>query len=223
MPHGGFILIPISLVTMAWLASISTTGCDFGKLEGAGVELLTGSSVIPYVQLGMDAYAIPQFYPMSNSWHVSIESDCVPYQYPVDDYAWIAGKRFNFLASWSGGASCMLLWVGTFIILTPRQWKTAGVFVLFACLFQVLSFAWFNTALCQTASTNISDFQAEETGEPTAEAGSSCSLLYGSRCSIASLLLYGISSIMILFGEYPIPDPKLIAEENYQMLRMAAS
>lgn len=226
MPHGGMILIPITLVTIAWLASISTNGCDFSRLTGAGVEMLTGSSIIPYIHLGMNAYVIPEFYPMSNSWQVSIESECMPYQYPVEDNAWIAGKRFGFLSLWAGSASAILLWVGTFIVLTPRQWKAAGVLVLFACLFQVLSFAWFNTALCHTTSTSFSELKSDEINEASAEddgGESSCSLFYGSRCAIASLLLYLVSSAMILLGEYPIPEPKLIAKDNYEMLTIASS
>lgn len=225
MPHGGIILIPITLTTLAWLVSISTNGCDYSRLTGSGVEILTGSPIVPYIDLGMDAYRIPEFYPMSNSWMVSIESNCAAYQYPFqEDSAWIAGKRFGFLALWSGGASCLFLWVGTFLLLTPRQWKAVGIFVLFAALFQLLSFSWFSNSLCHTRSTTIEDFQAEETGGTTTETdvgSSSCSLLYGSRCSIASFFLYLASSLIILFGEYPMPEPKLIAEENYQMLRMA--
>ena len=225
MPHGGVILIPITLITIAWLVSISSNGCDYARLTGPGVELLTGSSVIPYIHLGMDAYIIPEFYPMSNSWMVSIESECIPYQFTVEDSPWIAGKRFSFLSLWAGGAAATFLWIGTFIVLTPRQWKAAGIIVLFAALFQVLSFTWFSTALCDTSSASIEDFSSKglETAV-SAEAGiSSCTLFYGSRCSIASLILYWIASFIILFAEYPIPEPKLLAEENYQMLRMARS
>jgi hypothetical protein len=228
-PHGGAILLPITLTTLAWLASISTNGCDYSQLTGPGVEMLTGSSVIPYLHLGMDSYVIPEFYPASNSWHVSIESECIQYPYAVEDNAWIVGKRFGFLSLWSGGASSMILWVGTFLVLTPRQWRGAGVLVLFAALFQVFSFAWFSTALCHTDSSTIAEFQKEMMGEveeptDTANVGnadpSSCTLFYGSRCAIASFFLYLISSLMILLGEYPIPEPKLFAEENYHMLRM---
>ena len=70
MPHGGSILIPITIVTMAWVASLATDGCDYSRLTGPGVEILTGSAVVPYVDLGMNAYRIPEFYPITNSWWV---------------------------------------------------------------------------------------------------------------------------------------------------------
>jgi hypothetical protein len=224
MPHGGMILIPITLTTLAWVASISTDGCDYSRLTGPGVKILTGSSVVPYVDLGMNAYRIPEFYPASNSWRVVYNDECLSYQYSFEDRAWLAGKRFSFLALWCGGASMMFLWVGTFLVLKPGHWKTAGVGVACAFLFQVFSFVWFNTSLCHTKSKSIEEFKSGEDAETSAETGaSSCSLFYGSRCSIASTTLYLIASLMILFGEYPAPEPKLIAEENYPMVNAGQS
>lgn len=220
MPHGGMILIPITLTTLAWVASISTDGCDYSRLTGPGVKILTGSSVVPYVDLGMNAYRIPEFYPASNSWRVVYNDECLSYQYSFEDRAWLAGKRFSFLAMWCGGASMMFLWVGTFLVLKPGHWKTAGVGVASAFFCQVFSFVWFNTSLCKTKSTSIEEFKSGENAETDA---SSCSLFYGSRCSIASTILYLIASLMILFGEYPAPEPKLIAEENYPIVNAGQS
>ena len=224
MPHGGSLLFPAILTTMAWLSSISTNGCDYSRFTGPGVEILTGSSLVPFIYLGMDAYVIPEFYPKSNLWMVSVESECVPYQYMLEDSSWTAGKRFDFLSLWSGGASAMILWMGTFLVLSPRQWKAVGILILFAALFQVLTFTWFGTSLCHTASTNIEEFQSQDSvgDTTTAESSlSSCSLFYGSRCSIASIFLYLMASFVILFREYPTPDAKLLAEESYQMVPMS--
>lgn len=224
MPHGGSLIFPVILTTMAWLASISTNGCDYARLTGPGVEILTDSSLVPFIYLGMDAYVIPEFYPISNLWMVSGESECIPYQFMLEDSSWTTGKRFNFLSLWSGGASAMILWMGTFLVITPRQWKVVGILILFATLFQVLSFAWFGNTFCYTASRNIEEFLSQESGgdTTTAERGlSSCSLFYGSRCSIASTFLYWIASFIILFGEYPTPEAKLLAEESYQMIPMS--
>ncbi|KAL3780504.1 hypothetical protein HJC23_012589 [Cyclotella cryptica] len=224
MPHGGIILIPITLTTLAWVASISTDGCDYSRLIGPGVKILTGSAAVPYVDLGMNAYRIPEFYPASDSWRVAYTDECLPYQYSFEDRAWLAGKRFSFLAMWCGGASMMFLWVGTFLVLKPGHWKTAGVGVACAFVFQVFSFVWFNTSLCHTKSSSIEGFKSREDAETTTEMNaSSCSLFYGSKCSIASTILYLIASLMILFGEYPAPEPKLIAEENYPMVNAGQS
>eukprot|EP00956_Cyclotella_meneghiniana_P021314 scaffold38698_cov73-Cyclotella_meneghiniana.AAC.1 len=194
MPHGGSLLFPAILTTMAWLSSISTNGCDYSRFTGPGVEILTGSSLVPFIYLGMDAYVIPEFYPKSNLWMVSVESECVPYQYMLEDSSWTAGKRFDFLSLWSGGASAMILWMGTFLVLSPRQWKA------------------------------VEEFQSQDSvgDTTTAESSlSSCSLFYGSRCSIASIFLYLMASFVILFREYPTPDAKLLAEESYQMVPMS--
>eukprot|EP00579_Thalassiosira_antarctica_P014966 CAMPEP_0201934242 /NCGR_PEP_ID=MMETSP0903-20130614/33229_1 /ASSEMBLY_ACC=CAM_ASM_000552 /TAXON_ID=420261 /ORGANISM="Thalassiosira antarctica, Strain CCMP982" /LENGTH=89 /DNA_ID=CAMNT_0048474407 /DNA_START=114 /DNA_END=379 /DNA_ORIENTATION=+ len=68
MPHGGPVLFPIVLTTLGLCAILADDGCDYARLRGAAVEMLTGSSVVPYVDCGLSAYRIPGFYPAENSW-----------------------------------------------------------------------------------------------------------------------------------------------------------
>jgi hypothetical protein len=150
---------------------------------------------------------------------VAYDNQCIDYLNSFEDSAWLAGKRFSFLSLWCGGASMIFLWVGTFLVLKPGQWKAAGVGVALAFLFQVFSFAWFNTAICHTTSTNMEDFESGNEAAVDPESGpSSCSLYFGSRSSIASTFLYLFAALIILVGPYPVPEPKLIAEENFPMV-----
>lgn len=225
MPHGGQIVVPITLMTLGWVASLTHDGCDYARLTGPGVEILTGSASVPYIDIGMSAYRIPQFYPATNSWRVAYSSDCVPYTHfeIIADKAWIASEWLHFSSVVVGGTVMMFLWSGTCLTLRPSYWRFIGVGALVASFLQMCSFVFFSTRLCHTTTKSFLDFESGREIELTDVGTSSCSLFFASKCSIASMCLYFAASLVILLNDYPTPVPKLIAhdddEERVTMVR----
>ena len=230
MPHGGPVLFPIVLTTLALTASLADDGCDYARLYGAGVEMLTGSNAVPFVDCGMTAYRMPMYYPAEDDWRVAYSEECRPYQYMnlLADTSWIAAEWLRFFSLVVGGTTVTFLWTSTCLTLRPTYWKAAGVGAGVACLFQLLSFVWFYTKLCHTSTTNFLDFEAGREVELNAndnmavgsgaeghvQTGSSCGLFFGSKCAISSCVFWGVSSAVILLRDYPVPVPKLIADDE---------
>jgi len=179
--------------------------------------MLTGSSIVPYIDSGMSAYRIPGYYPADQSWRVVYSDECQPYQYMdiLVDTPWLAAKWLRFLASVLGGTATMFLWTSTCLILQPNYWRAAGVGIALACLCQLSSFAWFYTKICHTTATSYQDFEAgiEVELNPRVQVPSSCTLFFGSKCTIASCILWGVASVIILL-KYPPPIPKLIVHDE---------
>ena len=228
MPHGGTILFPILLVTAGWIAALAHDGCDFARLTGPAVEMLTGSPSVPFVDCGMTAYRIPGFYPAANTWRVLYSDECVPYDYidVLADRPWVSAEWLNFLSMVFGGAAMMFLWSGTFLTLTPNSWRIAGIGVALAFACQACSMVWFYTDLCNTSSTNIDEFNASKENNNAVDDGnessasSSCDLFFGSKCVITSCCLWFVAAIVILFGKYPMPVPRLIAYDDSESVGM---
>lgn len=179
--------------------------------------MLTGSSIVPFIDSGMSAYRIPGYYPAEKSWRVVYSDECQPYQYfdIVADTSWLAAKYLRFLASVLGGATTLFLWTSTCLILQPIYWRAAGIGTLLACMCQMSSFIWFYTKICHTTATSYQDFEAgiEVKLNPRIQYPSSCTLFFGSKCAIASCILWGVASAIILL-RYPPPIPKLIVHEE---------
>jgi hypothetical protein len=222
MPHGGAILFPITLVTLGWIASLTHDGCDYARLTGPAVEILTGTSSIPFIDIGMTAFRVPQFYPASNTWRVAYSSECRPYSHLdiIADKAWVASEWLNFSSIVIGGTVMMFLWSGTCLTLRKNYWKCIGVGALLACLLQICSFVFFSTRLCHTTTKTFLDFEAGREIELSATGTSSCSLFFASKCSIASICLWLAAGLLILLGEYPTPVPKLIAHDEDERVAM---
>ena len=222
MPHGGAILLPIIMVTTGWVSALTHDGCDYAKLTGPAVEILTGSSSIPFIHIGMSAYRVPQFYPASNSWRVAYSSDCRPYTHPsiIEDKAWVASEWLYFSSIVVGGTVMMFLWSGTCLTLRKNYWRSIGVGALIACFLQIFSFVFFSTRLCHTTTKTFLDFEAGREIELSETSASSCSLFFASKCAIASICLWLAAGLLILFGEYPRPVPKLIAHDDDETAAM---
>lgn len=218
LPHGGIVLFHVVLTTLALSASLAHDGCDYARLHGAAVQMLTGSSAIPYVDCGMTAYRMPMYYPTENDWRVAYSDECQPYQYMnlLADSSWIAAEWLQFISLVVGGTTCMFLWTSTCLTLRPNHWKAAGVGAAVACIFQLLSFVWFYTRLCNTSTTNFLDFETGREVELDSQT-SSCELFFGSKCAILSCILWGIAAAGTLLLEYPSPVPKLICDEERAM------
>ena len=216
MPHGAPILLPMILVTTGWIASLTHDGCDYAKLTGPAVELLTGSSSIPFIHIGMSAYRVPQFYPATNKWRVAYSSECQSYGHKeiIADRAWVSSEYLNFASIVIGGTAMMFLWSGTCLTLRKNYWRCVGVGALLACFLQMCSFVFFSTRLCYTTTKTFLDFEAGREIELYETDASSCSLFFASKCSITAVCLWLAGGFVILLGEYPRPVPKLIAHDD---------
>ena len=214
MPHGGIIIFPSVISTLALCASLADDGCDYARLRGAAVEMLTGSSAVPFVDCGMTAYRIPGYYPADNTWRVVYSDECQPYEYMnlLADTSWVAAEWLRFLALVIGGTTAMFLWTSACLTLRPNYWNAAGIGAAVTCLFQMCSFVWFYTKLCHANTTNLSDFEAGRTVETTLE--TECTLFFGSKCVITSTVLWALAAAVILLRPYPHPVPKYIAHEE---------
>ncbi|KAL7550194.1 hypothetical protein ACHAWF_016551 [Thalassiosira exigua] len=226
MPHGGPVLLPVVLATLGLGSSLADDGCDYARVSGAAAELLAGSEMVPYVDCGMAAYRVPGFYPAENSWRVAYSDECREYGHLdlLEDTSWVAAEWLRFLGLVVGGTTAMFLWTSTCLILRPNYWRMAGLGTVIACLCQMCSFVWFYTKLCHTSTTNFEDFEAgrEVEGHDSSgnELGSSCTLFFGSKCAITSCVMYGAASAAILLRPYPMPVPKLIAQEEQAAMMM---
>lgn len=222
MPHGGPVLFPIVLTTLGLCASLAEDGCDYARLRGAAVEMLTGSAAVPFVDCGMSAYRTPGFYPSENSWRVVYSQECQPYEYMglLADTSWVAAEWLRFLSVVMGGTTSMFLWTSTCLTLRPNYWQAAGIGVALACVFQMCSFVWFYTKLCHTSTTDIENFEAgrESEGNATTVHTSSCDLYFGSKCAITACVLYAVASAIILFRKYPVPIPRFIVQDENEKI-----
>lgn len=190
LPHGGYTLIPATLSTMAWIASLAQDGCDYAKLTGPIVAELTNSNIqFPYLEVGFNAFRAPL--PMgNNNWAVDYTSKCIDYdpEFVTMDGYWNAAKIFQFLSLVFGGGASLFLWFSSCFLFSPATWRWAGYEVVAAFLFQSLAFLWFRTEMCH--------------GD-----GNSCSLFFGSKTNIVAAVFWSVSALTI-FLKYPAPNPK---------------
>eukprot|EP00568_Trieres_chinensis_P015465 CAMPEP_0183318522 /NCGR_PEP_ID=MMETSP0160_2-20130417/60961_1 /TAXON_ID=2839 ORGANISM="Odontella Sinensis, Strain Grunow 1884" /NCGR_SAMPLE_ID=MMETSP0160_2 /ASSEMBLY_ACC=CAM_ASM_000250 /LENGTH=239 /DNA_ID=CAMNT_0025484803 /DNA_START=130 /DNA_END=845 /DNA_ORIENTATION=- len=108
LPHGGYTLIPATLSTMAWVASLAQDGCDYAKLTGPIVSEMTtsssSSSSFPYLEVGFNAFRAPVL-KSDGTWVVDYDSQCLQYDplYVTMDNYWTAAKLAEFLSLVFGG------------------------------------------------------------------------------------------------------------------------
>eukprot|EP00581_Thalassiosira_minuscula_P017003 CAMPEP_0183716434 /NCGR_PEP_ID=MMETSP0737-20130205/10357_1 /TAXON_ID=385413 /ORGANISM="Thalassiosira miniscula, Strain CCMP1093" /LENGTH=380 /DNA_ID=CAMNT_0025945711 /DNA_START=220 /DNA_END=1363 /DNA_ORIENTATION=+ len=227
MPHGGAVLFPVLLSTLGLCATLVDDGCDYARLRGAGVILLAGSASVPYVDCGISAYRIPDFYPAEKKWRVHYTGECMPYEHMdiLADTSWVASEWLRFFALVIGATTALFLWTSTCLTLRPKHWLAAGIGALLTCIFQTCSFVWFYTKLCHTSAADFEDFESGrevETNqqETDAIAPSSCELFFGSKCAVTSCVLWAAASLMILLRKYPNPVPRfIVAEEDDAALK----
>ena len=202
LPNGGYFLLPLTLATMGWIASLLPDGCDYVRLTGPSVEVVTKSDVLPYIEAGMNSYRIPTFFPDRSEWRTIYTDECLDYGAPLNpkgdnewDFgmAWRFGKTCSFLGTVFGGGGALFLWFGAICMtFTKKTWTWAGVELVVAFLFQVFSFIWLATNICQRGNSYP---------------GAGCHLFFGSNMSIFSCVAYAAAALSI-FVKYP--EPKLI-------------
>ena len=79
LPHGPITLIPTVVASLGVCLSIADDGCDYARLTGPSVELLTGSNTVPHVDVGLVGYRTPGYYPMEGAWRVHFTDECEVY------------------------------------------------------------------------------------------------------------------------------------------------
>jgi len=196
LPHGAYTLIPATLSTMGWIASLAQDGCDYSRLTGPTVDDLTaGTAVvvvggIPYLEVGFNAYRAPQYWPQDNEWKVDYSSRCIAYDPDVVnmDIFWKLGKAFEFFSLVLGGGGALFLWFSGCFVFSPATWRWAGHEVFAASTFQSMAFIWFATSMCR-------------------QEGNTCSSFFGSKADVAAAAFW-LTSALAIYLRYPLPQPK---------------
>lgn len=228
LPHGPITLIPAVIASLGVCLSISDDGCDYARLTGSAIELLTGSNIVPFVHVGHVAYRIPDYYPEEDTWHVPFTDECSSYDHTdaLIDPSWSASTRFRFMGSVAGMTTAMFLWTSTFLTLRAEHWRACGIGALLTSCCHTLSFVWFYTKLCYTTTTNYDDFvngREVELGhdprEPGYRAITTCSLFFGSRCTLASCLLWALVAMIVLVCKFST-QPRLMLYDGNNMIAM---
>lgn len=183
LPHGVYSLVISVLVTIGWLAAMFEDGCNYAKLSG-NLDAFLVSSDTPFIEIGLEAYRLPKVNVDTDVWDPVLAGACVAYPDDVTmDAPWKMARIFWFLALVLGGGATFYLWISTCCRFSRGSWRWAGYEVAAAFVFQVLSFVWFYTELCQT---------------------NTCELYYGSRADIAVSVLWLLAAVLI-FCHYPTP------------------
>lgn len=201
LPHGGYPLLPATLSSMAWIASLSQDGCDYAKLTGNGVFKLTNKN-IPWMEVGFNSYRIPTYYG-NNQWQIYYSDECIPFpsimgniEWTSDSY-WQLGSFMSTTSTIVGGGGCLFLWVvAVGLVVSKSTWRWGGLTFMIATFCNILSFLWFENSRCS-------------------EEGTQCYLLYGSKANIASIFLYTAASLSI-FTKYPDPKVLKLVKRNYE-------
>lgn len=231
LPHGPITLIPAIIASLGVCLSIADDGCDYARLTGSAIELLTGSNIVPFVHVGHVAYRIPNYYPDEDAWHVPFTNECVTYDHSdvIIDPSWSASIWFRFMGLVVGMTTTMFLWTSTCLTLRAPHWRTCGIGALLTCTCHTLSFVWFYTKLCSTTTTNYEDFvngREVEMGHDPREHGyrqpTLCLLFFGSRCSLASCSLWAVVAMIVLLCKFPI-QPRLMLYVENNMIAMVHS
>jgi len=185
LPHGAYTLIPTTLATLAWIASLSQDGCDYARLEGPIVGDLTGNlEDIPFLEVGMKAFRIPKYDVNAGKFEIVYAEDCMGYGDYEVGFAFEMARVFAFLALVFGGGGALFLWFSSCFVFGPSTWKWAGYEVAIATFFQILAFCWFGSDLCKNGGT--------------------CTAHYGAHSDIIALIFWCISAVLI-FRRYPSP------------------
>lgn len=104
LPHGFYSLLAAALASMAFWTTLVQDGCDYVKLEGGNVELISGSDVLPYLEVGVSQYRAPLYYTASSEWKMVYTEECL--DYPMDqekDMLWNMARWTTFCSSVLGG------------------------------------------------------------------------------------------------------------------------
>lgn len=97
--------------------------CDYSRLTGPSVSILTGSDKIPYLEVGFNAYRAPTFNTETGDWQVMYSGRCEEYPGEVPDIWWKISKALSFIALVLGGGGALFLWFSTCFVFGPGTWR----------------------------------------------------------------------------------------------------
>lgn len=162
--------------------------CDYARVAGPSVTGMTGSNVVPYIEIGLNGVRQPTYDPTIGTWDSHLGSECIPLPQNMNaDIYWKLANTSAFIALVFGGGAALFLWFTTCFVFGPGTWKWAGYEVLIASIFQAFTFIWFNTSLC--SGDNV------------------CTLYFGSKADIVASTFWFLSAISV-FAKYPVPEDK---------------
>ena len=193
LPHGFYSLLPAVLASMAFWTTLVQDGCDYAKLEGGNVKVISGSDVLPFLEVGISQFRAPMYYSTSGEWKMVYTENCV--NYPMnqeDDLFWKISRWLLFCSSVIGGGVALFLWFSTCFTLSIRTWRFCAVEAGLAAILRAVAFVFFLSEIC---STNAS----------------SCSLYFGSHMDITAIVLWIVTSLA-MFGHYPDPKLRMLTE-----------
>ena len=195
LPHGFYSLLSAALASMAFWTTLVQDGCDYAKLEGGNVKTISGSDVLPFLEVGISHFRAPMYYSTSGEWKMVYTENCV--NYPMnqeDDLFWKMSRWLLFCSSVIGGGVALFLWFSTCFTLSIRTWRFCAVEAGLAAILRAVAFVFFLSEIC---STNAS----------------SCSLYFGSHMDITAIVLWIITSLA-MFGHYPDPKLRMLTESE---------
>jgi hypothetical protein len=171
---------------MGWISSLFQDGCDYSRLTGDIVHNIAVQPDAPWLEAGFNAYREPHQNTITGDWEIVYNGACL--EYPSEhvdiDVNWKMAKGFAFLALVLGGGGTFFLWLNACCVFSRGTWRWAGYEILFASLFQTLSFLWFNTPMCTE---------------------NKCSLSWGSKTDIMAAVFWFVAALCLLCY---YPEPK---------------
>ena len=187
LPHGLYSLITAALTTMGWVAALFENSCNYAIVSG-GIVNEVSIAEVPFLQVGLQAYTEPIYNVETMQWDTSRTGQCIEFPTTVTmDIPWKLSNGFSFVGLVLGGGATFYLWISTCCRFSKGSWRWAGYEILATCLFQLLSFLWFATDMCQN---------------------NKCELSYGSKTDILATSFWLVAALLI-FCHYPKPSEAL--------------
>ncbi|KAL3770532.1 hypothetical protein ACHAWO_002249 [Cyclotella atomus] len=194
-PLGYYVAIPILLSTFGWFTRLTQDGCDYARLTGPTMIELTNDPSLPFIEVGFHQYREPTKGD-NGEWYIDYKTACEDYNTDVVDMdgVWTFAKIAGYLSLVLGGAGALFLWFSSCFLYSKTTWRWAGYELLFATVMLLLTYSWFGTSLCR--------------GD-----GDRCTLSYGSKADLLSLILWVLSTISI-FVRFPGPRRASTEQSN---------
>lgn len=179
---------------MAFWTALAQDGCDFAKLEGANVEKVSGSDILPFIEAGVSHYRAPLFYTVESEWKMVFTNECENYPEESIDIFVNLAKYFSLVSLIFGGSLTLFLWFTTCMTFSIRTWKFCAVEATLAALFRAGSFFFLFSSICSGNE-------------------SKCNLAFGARMDIIGSGMYFVAALC-LSAHYPDPKLRKLTDEE---------
>lgn len=187
-PHGNLALFSPLLATLSFIiGNAATDWCDFVYRNVDGINQNVTGWERADTEIGIWSYRSLEEDNNNCYWY--------PDDFHVDSYMKSA-RAFANLSAGFGGCAMIILLVSACIPVSKKVWRLSGVFLLIACLYQGLVFLFLKSDVCHQTSD----------GRDV-----NCELSRGSRCCVAAVVFWFITSITILKYDPP-KNPEIVVE-----------